>query len=193
MPWQAEVMTDTSAAATPVGDDLALSRALLVDAFGRVAEGLPGLLDGLSGEDLLWRADPEANSIGWLVWHLTRVQDDHLAGVAEREQVWASAGFAERFGLPYAARSIGYGQSSDEVGAFSVTDGSLLAAYHAAVHAETVAIVQGLSASDFQRIVDRRWDPPVTAAVRLVSVVNDITQHAGQVAYLRGLVERRRG
>jgi hypothetical protein len=55
-----------------------------------------------------------------------------------------------------------------------------------------VEIVQGLTAADFARIVDRRWDPPVTAAVRLVSVVNDITQHAGQAAYLRGLVERRR-
>ncbi len=186
-------MTDSSPAASPGHADLALARTLLVDAFGRVAEAIPGLLDGLSADELLWRPDPDANSIGWLVWHLTRVQDDHLAGVVETEQVWATAGFAERFDLPYAVRSIGYGQSSREVGAFSVLDGGLLAAYHAAVHAETVRIVEGLTATDFARIVDRRWDPPVTAAVRLVSVVNDITQHVGQVAYLRGLAERRRG
>ena len=185
-------MTETPAAAAPVGDDLSLSHALLIDAFGRVAEGIPALLDGLGGEEILWRPDEDSNSIGWLVWHLARVQDDHLAGVAGREQIWTTAGFAKRFDLPYAARSIGYGQSSQEVAAFSVADGSLLAAYHAAVHAETVEIVQGLTAADFARIVDRRWDPPVTAAVRLVSVVNDITQHAGQAAYLRGLVERRR-
>ncbi|MBK6441329.1 MAG: DUF664 domain-containing protein [Actinomycetales bacterium] len=186
-------MTDSSSAVGPADGDLTLARALLVDAFGRVAEAIPGLLDGLRPDELLWRPDPDANSIGWLVWHLTRVQDDHLAGVAETEQVWATGGFADKFNLPYAARSIGFGQSSREVGAFSVTDGSLLAAYHAAVHAETVRIVEGLTEADFARIVDRRWDPPVTAAVRLVSVVNDITQHAGQVAYLRGLAERRRG
>lgn len=185
-------MSQTPAPTGPTAD-LARARALLVDAFGRVAEAIPELLDGLTPTEILWRPDAEANSIGWLVWHLTRVQDDHLAGVAETEQVWTTAGFAERCALPYAARSIGYGQSSREVGAFAVGDASLLAAYHAAVHAETVRIVEGLTEADFARIVDRRWDPPVTAAVRLVSVVNDITQHAGQVAYVRGLAQRRRG
>ncbi len=186
-------MTDSSSGVGPTDGDLTLAQTLLVDAFGRVAEAIPALLDGLTSDELLWRPDPDANSIGWLIWHLTRVQDDHLAGVAENEQVWGTGGFAHRFNLPYAARSIGYGQSSREVGAFSVTDGSLLAAYHAAVHIETVRIVEGLTPADFARIVDRRWDPPVTAAVRLVSVVNDITQYVGQVAYLRGLAERRRG
>jgi len=180
-------MTDTPAGPSGVS----LARALLVDAFGRVAEDLPRLLDGLPAAGILWQPDPDANSIGWLAWHLARVQDDHLAGVAGREQVWTTAGFAGRFNLPYAALSIGYGQSSREVAAFHVADGSLLAAYHAAVHAETVAIVETLTEADFARIVDRRWDPPVTAAVRLVSVVNDITQHLGQIAYLRGLWERR--
>ena len=44
---------------------------ILRDAFGRVAEDLPALLAGLDAETLLWRPDPEANSIGWLAWHLT--------------------------------------------------------------------------------------------------------------------------
>ncbi len=170
----------------------ALARALLVDAFGRVHEDLPDIVDGLSGEDLLWRPDPQANSIAWLVWHLTRVQDDHLAGVSGHEQVWTAAGWAERLGLPYPVRAIGYGQSPDEVGAFPVTDPALLTGYHAAVHEETVRVIDALTEADFERVVDRNWDPPVTAAVRLVSVVNDITQHLGQAAYVRGMLGRRR-
>lgn len=168
-----------------------LARDLLTDAFGRVHEAVPEVVRGLSTDQLLWRPDPGANPIAWLVWHLSRVQDDHLAGIDGGEQVWTAEGWGERFGLPYRARSIGYGQSADEVGAFVLRDPQVLTGYHEAVHARTLEVVSALGPSDFGRIVDRRWVPPVTAAVRLVSVVNDITQHLGQAAYVRGLVERR--
>lgn len=175
----------------PADGGAELARDLLTDAFGRVHEAVPEVVHGLSTDQLLWRPDPGANPIAWLVWHLSRVQDDHLAGIDGGEQVWTAEGWAERFGLPYGARAIGYGQSADEVGAFVLPDPQVLTGYHESVHARTIEVVSGLGASDFGRIVDRRWDPPVTAAVRLVSVVNDITQHLGQAAYVRGLVERR--
>jgi hypothetical protein len=41
--------------------------------------------------------------------------------------------------------------------------------------------------ADLDRVVDKRWDPPVTLGVRLVSVVDDDAQHVGQAAYVRGL------
>lgn len=167
---------------------------ILRDAFGRVAEDLPALLAGLDAETLLWRPDPEANSIGWLAWHLTRVQDDHLAGVGQVEQVWPTQGFAQAFGLPYAVGSIGYGHTSADVAAFTVTDVDLLCRYHAAVHDLTLRVLDGLDAGGdtaYARVVDERWDPPVTAAVRLVSVVGDTTAHVGQIGYLRGMAERR--
>ena len=106
--------------------------------------------------------------------------------------VVVDTGWASRFGLPYPEGSIGYGQSSDEVGAFVLSDPGLLTGYHEAAHALTMSVLDGLSVPDLSRVVDERWDPPVTAAVRLVSVVNDIGQHLGQAAYVRGLVERRR-
>lgn len=168
-----------------------LARDVLNDAFGRVHEAVPEVVGGLSSEQLLWRPDRWANPIAWLVWHLSRVQDDHLAGIDGGEQVWTSGGWHDRFGLPYSSRAIGYGQSADEVGAFVLGDPGLLTGYHAAVHDRTLAVLAGLGAADYARVVDRNWDPPVTAAVRLVSVVNDITQHLGQAAYVRGLVERR--
>jgi hypothetical protein len=165
---------------------------LLLDAFGRVHDDLPSVVDGLTVEELLWRPDPQANPVAWLVWHLARVQDDHVAAVADRDQVWTSGGWADRFQLPYSADAIGYGQSADEVGAFTLADPALLVGYHGAVHELTTSVVGGLSDGELDRVVDERWDPPVTVSVRLVSVVNDITQHLGQAAYLRGLVERRR-
>lgn len=175
---------------------------ILLDGFERVRESVEHALLGLSPEQLLHRPGAHANHIAWLVWHLTRVEDDHIAALAHvlegndppasrtREvppgQVWP--GWRERFGLPYGEWATGYGQSSDEVGAFPSTAAENLLGYHEAVHARTVAVVRGLAESDLGRVVDLRWSPPVTAAVRLMSVLNDTTQHVGQAAYVRGLV-----
>lgn len=172
-------------------DASTLTQDVLIDAFERVAQQIPAVLDGLTDEQLCWAPDEQGNSIGWLVWHLTRVQDDHLAGVGDCEQVWQSAGFADRFALPYDRKDIGYGHSAAQVRSFVAPEPGLLAAYHHATHELTVQVVRGLDTAGFARIVDRRWTPPVTAAVRLVSVVNDTTQHVGQAAYLRGLLDRR--
>jgi hypothetical protein len=147
---------------------------------------------GLSVDELLWRPDAEANSIAWLVWHLSRVQDDHVAGIAGGEQVWTAQRWSERFGLPYDDSSIGYGQSSEDVGAFVLKDPELLTGYHAAVHARTVELVDRLDGAGLGRVVDRRFNPPVTAAARLISVLNDIGQHVGQAGYVNGLVTRAR-
>jgi hypothetical protein len=163
---------------------------LLVDGFGRVRELVSEVAGGLDAEQLAFRVDPEANSIAWLLWHLTRVEDDHIADAAGVEQVWLGGGWAERFGLPFAPNATGYGHSSGDVGALRVERAELLVAYHQAVHDQTVRYVAGLADGDLGRIVDERWDPPVTLGVRLVSVIGDTLEHVGQAAFVRGIVTR---
>ncbi|GAA4213282.1 mycothiol transferase [Actinocatenispora rupis] len=165
------------------------SAELLADAFGRIRGLVRGAVDGLSADQLAARPDDEANSIAWLVWHLTRIQDDHVADAADTGQVWHE-GWAERFALPFAPSATGYGHSAADVAAVRA-DADLLVGYHEAVHERTLAYVEGLTDADLDRIVDERWDPPVSLGVRLVSVVSDDLQHAGQAAYLRGLLLRR--
>ena len=162
---------------------------LLVDAFGRIDELVAEVLDGI-GPELLQRPAEDANPIGWLVWHLTRIQDDHVAGVADRPQVWLKEGWYERFGLPYPAEAHGYGQTAAEVGQFQGVTAEQLLGYHRAVYAQTLDFLEGLKEEDFGRVVDPSYRPPVTLAVRLVSVVADDLQHVGQAAYLRGLLRR---
>ncbi|WP_232664381.1 mycothiol transferase [Pseudonocardia sp. TRM90224] len=164
---------------------------LLVDGLGRAKEVVHDAVDGLSTAELAERLDPEANSIAWLVWHLTRVQDDHIAEVAEQEQVWTSQGWAERFKLPFRPSATGYGQSSADVGQVQ-SSAELLLGYHDAVHAQSVAYLETIREDDLERIVDERWDPPVSLGVRLVSVVDDCAQHAGQAVFVRGVLLRRR-
>lgn len=162
---------------------------LLTDGFGRIREAVHDVLDGLTEADLTYRVDPAANSICWQVWHLTRVQDDHVAAAGGLEQVWLS-GWEKRFGLPLDQWDTGYGHSPDQVAAVRVP-ADLLAGYHDATYDQTISFVSGLTDHDLARIVDRRWDPPVTLAVRLVSVLSDDLQHAGQAEFIRGLLERR--
>jgi uncharacterized damage-inducible protein DinB len=160
---------------------------LLTDAVERILQTATAAVDGLTEEQLATRVGPEANSIAWLVWHLARVQDDHVADVAGTQQVWTSQDFISRFDLPFDSRAIGYGMTSEEVGHVRA-DAELLADYVRAVCEATLAYVSTLTAEDLDRIVDERWDPPVTLGVRLVSVVSDDLQHAGQAAYVRGLL-----
>ena len=166
------------------------SAGVLTDSFGRIRELVHRALDGITSDALTARLDREANSIGWLIWHLTRIQDDHIAGVAGTEQVWTASGWADRFGLPFDVADTGYGHTADQVAA--VTAGSeLLLGYYDAVHAATLGFLASLTDADLDRVVDTRWDPPVTVGVRLVSVIVDDIEHAGQAAFIRGIVERR--
>jgi hypothetical protein len=171
--------------------DAMTSAALLQDAFTRVRDLVQEVVDGLDTTDLSRRLDADANSIGWLIWHLTRVQDDHIAGVAGIEQIWTAQSWDARFALPFETDAIGYGHGSSEVADVRTT-GDLLIGYHLATYAQTSAYVHTLRDSDLDRVIDSAWDPPVTLGVRLISVVSDDLQHVGQAAFIRGVLERSR-
>jgi len=153
---------------------------VLSDGFGRVHE----MFGEVASDDAdLTRAPEGANTPAWMLWHLARVEDDHVAGALGVEQVWYQ-GWADRFALPFPAEAHGYGMSLDEV--LKVRPSAeLLRGYYEAVHAQTVTALA--NKPDLDRVVDDRWDPPVTLGVRLVSVLADELQHLGQVAYVLGL------
>jgi Protein of unknown function (DUF664) len=165
---------------------------LLVESFGRIPDLVRAAVEGMDPEDLARRPAPDANPIGWLVWHLVRVQDDHVAEVMGSEQVWTSGGWPERFGLPAGYADTGYGHTPQDVAAVRPENAQALLDYLDAVWERTRGFLLGLKPADLDRVVDERWDPPVTLGVRLVSVVDDDAQHAGQAAYVRGLLERGR-
>lgn len=163
---------------------------LLADAFGRVREAVHEAVGGLTPDDLAVRLDAGANSIAWLVWHLTRVQDDHVCDAAGIEQAWTAEGWYERFGLPFSPAATGYGHRGRDVARVRAA-ADLLTGYHDAVHERTVAYVRELRNADLDEVVDEAWTPPVTLGVRLISVIEDDLQHAGQAAFIRGALGRR--
>ncbi|WP_432948742.1 mycothiol transferase [Kribbella sp. CA-253562] len=161
--------------------------AVLVDAFGRIQEVVHEVVEGLADDVLSTRPEQTGNSIAWLVWHLTRIQDDHLADAGGYEQVLTADGWHDRLGLPFDASDTGYGHGPEDVAAVKLS-AELLTGYYDAVHARSIQYLETLTDEDLDRIVDRRWNPPVTLGVRLISVISDDLQHAGQAAYVRGLL-----
>jgi uncharacterized damage-inducible protein DinB len=164
---------------------------LLSDAYGRLPDLVRSAVEGLTPEQLHWAPGPGSNSIGWLVWHLTRVQDAHVAELADAKQVWTSGDWAGRFGLAHAGPDdTGFDHVPEQVDAVRPESAEALVEYYDAVAERTRAMLAGLREADLDRVVDERWEPPVTLGVRLVSVLDDDVQHAGQAAYVRGLLER---
>ncbi len=167
-----------------------LAKDILIEGYGRIQEEVHAAVEGLDPDGLNARPAAGANSVAWLVWHLTRVQDDHVADAFGLDQVWLSGEWEKRFGLGLPRDDTGYGHSSAKVAKVRVDSAGLLTGYYDAVHEQTLRALRSLTAQDLERVVDDSWDPPVTLAVRLVSVLSDDLQHVGQAAYVRGLVRR---
>ena len=172
---------------------------MFADGLGRVQESTLELLSHSNSTALIWAPATAANSQGWLVWHLTRVLDNQVAGVMNAvrpsspvAEVWLSDGFEQRMALPYAKEDTGYGQSTAQVRAFPAVDPHLLAEYHRATQEAVAAWVSTLDAAQLGAVVDDAWDPPVTAQARLVSVLDDVARHIGQAEYIGGLIPVRK-
>ena len=158
------------------------------DLFDRIGEHVHEAVDGLDPAQLRWAPADGANPIGWLIWHLTRVQDDHIAEILGVEQLWATGDWAAHFGVAADAGNTGYGHTPDEVARIRPDSARVLVDYYEAVAARTYELLDGLTAAALDRVVDERFDPPVTLGVRLISVADDDIQHAGQACYVRGLL-----
>lgn len=173
VPRSVKIMTDAA-------------REILRDSFTRLIEHVDGITEGLTDEVSSYRPTAGANSIAWLIWHSARIQDAQVAHISGIEQVWFSAGWVDRFALDLPRDAHGYGHTAEEVGKVHAP-AELLAGYYHAVHKMTLEYIAGITDDELARIVDENWEPPVTASVRLVSIIDDCAQHLGQAAYIEGI------
>ncbi|MDE3077890.1 MAG: DinB family protein [Chloroflexota bacterium] len=166
---------------------------LIVDAFGRISGLLKMSLKGLTAEQLAQRPTEGTNSIAWLAWHLSRVQDHHLSDLAHHDQAWVAEGWHARFEKPADPHDTGFGYTPQQVAGIHPAGPEPLLDYHQAVYQRTLDYLATVTPADLDVVLNEpQYDPMPTVGVRLVSVVSDNLQHAGQIAYLRGWIEGRR-
>lgn len=162
------------------------ARELMIDVHSRVRPLVEEALEGLTPVQLTWAPQAGANTIAWLVWHLTKVQDYYVAEYSGTNEVVGE--YAERLGRTTGLEMSGYGDTAEQVLSVRPESAAVLVDYHAAVQERLLAYLDTLTEADLDRVIDESYDPPVTLGVRLVSVADDCLQHAGQAAYLRGLL-----
>jgi hypothetical protein len=163
---------------------------VVADALGRVNRILHRAIDGVAVETLNAQPTPESNSMAWLAWHLCRVQDHHISDLLEVPQLWVSDGWHEKFGMAKDQKEIGTGHTLEQVAALKVDSGALSLGYADAVYDRAKQYLATVKPGDLEAEIDEpQYNPLPTVGVRLVSIISDNTQHAGQVMYARGLVE----
>jgi DinB superfamily len=174
----------------PAHDEIAAMdvAALLLELYGRIPPLAREAVDGVNVSNLTKSPVPGANPIAWLVWHAARVQDDHVAELLDADQIWTTGSWARQFGLEPDPTNTGYGHSADDVSSVRPERPAVLLEYLDAVDRRTREMLGRLTPAELDRVVDKRWDPPVTLGVRLVSIADDSLQHVGQAAYVRGML-----
>jgi uncharacterized damage-inducible protein DinB len=142
---------------------------------------------GLSAAELGFRPARHANSIGFIVWHMTRVEDGWIQRAIQRKpHLWVADGWAARFEMPAEMRDMGFGYTVQQLDAFKIPPLELLLGYSHAVREATMAYVSGWDPASPTE-VRAPWGGMVAVAEVLAQLVWELNQHSGQVAYLRGL------
>lgn len=169
------------------------SKDVLIDLYSRIQRTLDMSLKDLTPEQLQFRPGAESNSIAWLAWHLTRQQDRQVSGLAGKEQLWIEDGWHAKFDKPADPGDTGQGYTAEQVAGIRPGNAQLLLDYFDAVLQRSKAYLETVTTADLDRVLDEpQWNPPPSVGVRLVSIAVDGVQHAGQAAYLRGLIEAKR-
>ena len=160
---------------------------LIVDIYSKLSQTLDKALDGITTDDLNQQPQPDSNSIGWIAWHLTRVQDRAIADFMAKEQLWIKDGWYSKFNRPPDPQDSGFRHTPEDLDAFESPNVQILLGYYHAVLERTKNYISNMSEDD----LDNKLKHPVfpTVRARLAAITNDNLQHAGQIAYLRGLLK----
>ena len=165
---------------------------MLIDVLSRSRERFDRALDGVTVEQANTQPTPElaprVDSLTWLAWHTAREIDTQVAALAGVETVWATHGHRERFALPLPDDTQDWRHTPEEAAQVVVGDLDTLVAYLDDAYALAAAYLRGLTPQVLDEVIDRSWDPPVTRAVRLASIIDDAAQHSGQAVYTRRLL-----
>jgi hypothetical protein len=164
---------------------------LLAEVYLKLSSEFENILDGLALEDLHRRPAPDANTIGWLLWHTTRSLDRTIGDVIRGEQLWIKEGWYARFNREPDPNETGVGHSFREAGEFKVPDIQTLRDYHRAVISVTLEYLGSLSETELDKEFEASYSSGTTAPVhrRILGNINDCFQHVGQAAYVRGLLK----
>ena len=156
------------------------------DALNKEQESLMEAVSDLTPQELAWRAGPEANPIGWILWHMVRVEDMWIQFfIQQQPEIWERDGWHQRFGLP--TRDNGFGHTAEQVASFPNLDLAELLRYSQAVRTQTLEYLRGLGPEHYS-LVPRERRPEMSVSAVFRQIVGEFYQHQGHISYLKGLI-----
>ena len=165
---------------------------MIMDIFDRIAAQLAQVLEDLTPKQLNQQPGRGANTIGWLIWHLTRSHDRNMSELMGLEQLWISEGWYSRFNRKPDPAETGYRHTTKEMAAFKAPDSLTIMEYHRAV-LERIKdyIANYLEESILEQEMYSPTFDSVSPTYRVITgIINDALQHVGQAAYVRGLITK---
>ena len=134
------------------------------------------------------RTAPRIDSLTWLSWHTAREIDLQISALPGTAPLWTASGFAARCALPLPDDTEDWHHTPEQAALVRIDDLTLLTDYLDAAYTLIRDYLTNLPAAALTDVVDRSWDPPVTRASRLASIIDDAAQHSGQAVYSRRLL-----
>ncbi|MBI2329057.1 MAG: DinB family protein [Chloroflexi bacterium] len=141
-------------------------------------------LAGLTQEEAVWCPATESNSIAFIFWHMTRVEDFFVNRVIQRRDVlYEAEGWREKLGTP--VQDTGYGYTAEQLQAWPVPKLEVMRGYAKSVREKTLAFLKSVTPQRLSELA-RPDRPPDTVGAILTRITTEIALHVGQIAYLRG-------
>jgi uncharacterized damage-inducible protein DinB len=145
------------------------------------------VVDELSDAQLAWRPAPKAHSIGWILWHVARADDNVQADLGGRDTIWTSDRYAARWGHP--ERGVGTGWDDEAAAALPLPARAELLEYVRRVFAACDAAADAIDASRFAATHPSRFmSREATFGDVLLTGITHDNRHLGEMEYIKGLL-----
>ena len=159
----------------------------IIDILNHTQETVTKAVDGLTIEELAFQPGKECNSIGFILWHQTRAEDSLINGMLQQKpQVWTTGNWHQKMNVTENPDDDGWGYTAEQIAAFTVPELKDMLGYAKAVRAQTVEFLQSITSDDFDKVVKTPIGE-LTIGQMLSLTMCELNQHAGHIAYLRGL------
>lgn len=160
-------------------------RDILKTGFSECSEHLDNALNDLTPEERRFQPTPESNHIDFILWHMVRAEDTLLnLAILRRPELWERESWAEKLGI--FDEGNGYGFSSEQSSGIAAYPLDGLMEYRGAVRAETIGYIDSLTEADLSHLPNPRR-PEFPVGETLKHIIVEISQHVGQIAYIRGM------
>jgi hypothetical protein len=175
------------------------NKELILNGLQNVKRGLDRTLSTLTPEELNWHPRSDANSIAIILFHMIRAEDSTQSMVQSKPQLWETEKWYQK--LNKASTDSGSRYTAEQVAGFSI-DVKELMAYAEALRKQTLEYLDKIRPEDFDKKLNLPPMPPppagappapprpafnFTVGTMLLMLVTHLSQHAGEISYLRGL------